>query len=220
MLGHNMFAYCNNTPPNAIDPHGMCTTVFFGLFKKDCHNATCPDSENYNPEASKAVVIYDGRFSGYLGRVASDDGFEHQGQELVKRLSRTYDVSSYAYVTMDDFVACWNSLDAKYEDIYIVGHGEIGSFNAIGGKLTKNGEEYNYSMLNRVSVSTIHLYICNGATLDAYGKSTAIYFSELTYANVVAIKNGKMNFTWWGCYPYPDPDYDGTWTMISPIRVG
>ena len=208
-----MFAYCGNNPVNANDPSGMCKTYIFGLFKKDCLNATCPKSKNYNPDAPKVVVIYDGRFSGFYGYF-HDNGFEHQGEELVKRLSSSNNVESHSYVTIDDFVNCWNALDGTYDTIYIVGHGIKGELRFKGGNsiAAKDGT-YSFSNLDAVNVSTIQLYCCNGATTDAYGGSTAEYLSALTGATVHAVKDGKLNFSWDDCYP--ELAEGGYWVAIK-----
>ena len=213
LLGNNMFAYCLNNPVNANDPSGTCTKFFFGLIKIDCHNATCPESSNYNPNAPKVVVIYDGRFSGYFGYL-HDNGFAHQGEELVERLSSSCYVESYSYITVEDFVSCWNTLDGAYDAMYIVGHGIKGELRFKGGKsIAAQDGTYCYSDLNPVEISTIHLYSCNGATTDEFGGSIAEYLFALTGASVRAIKDGKLNLTWYGCYPVPANG--GYWVTIE-----
>ena len=52
ILGYNMYAYCNNNPIMNIDPAGTCSRVFFGLFKRDCKQTTCPDSRRYQKPES------------------------------------------------------------------------------------------------------------------------------------------------------------------------
>ena len=217
ILGNNMFAYCLNNPVNGYDPSGICTTFLFGLIKIDCHNVNCPDSIDYNPDAYTVAVLYDSRFAGYFGYFG-DDGFDHQAQELIKRLSSSYNVESYGYVTMDEFIESWNSLDGTYVSVFIIGHGQAGKFNAIGGSLSAEGQEYNYSMLNSVRTGWIELYICNGATSGAgqYSISTAQSFANLTGAIVHAVKDGKLNFTWFGCYPKHDIQYEGEWSYSYP----
>ena len=211
-----MFAYCNNNPCNQADGGGCCS--YFLFIKNDCYKVFCPDSVCYDPDASTIVVIYDGRDSGSLIRFVDrgDNGFQHQGQELIKRLSLYYKVEGYAYTTMDDFVNIWNSLDGSYDDIYILGHGQPGKFNAIGGSLRDSGSEYSYSNLNSVNVKDIYLYICNGDTWPEEGTSTAYSFANLTGASVHAVRDGKLSFTWYGCYPYMPREYRGVWTITSP----
>ena len=218
VLGNNMFTYCVNNPVNMADPTGQCS--YFLFFKLDCFSASCPTSQCYNPDAPNAVVIYDGRASGtpwWLGNNPGDDGFAHQGQELMRRLSGSYNVTGYAYTTMDEFINVWNSLDESYDAIYILGHGQPGKFNAIGGSLRSCGSDYSYSDLANVDVAVIYLYMCNGATLTDGYTSTADNFANLTGANVHAVSNGKLNFTWYNCFPYISPRYwlTGQWTATS-----
>lgn len=214
-----MFAYCNNTPANAIDFNGTCSSYLWGLIKIDCHNAACPESKCYNPDAPRIAIIYDNRSSGYLfGRRGGDGGFQHQGQQLANRLSDKYNVETYTYITMDEFMQCWNALSGFYDVICIIGHGQEGKFNTVDGTLSAEGEQYNYSMLNPANVDAICLLVCNGATPGSgqYSISTAKSFANLNNADVLAMTDGKMNFTWYGCYPYANPDYPGTWIGVYP----
>ena len=213
-----MFAYCVNNPVNMADPTGHCS--YFLFFKIDCFSASCPTSQCYNPDAPNVVVIYDGRASGtprWLGNDPGDGGFAHQGQELMSRLSGFYNVTGYAYTTMDEFVEIWNSLDGSYDTIYILGHGQSGRFNARGGSLRSSDSDYSYSDLASVDVAVIYLYICHGDTwADGY-TSTAYNFANLTGAKVHAVQNGKLSFTWNNCLPYIHPRYilTGHWTTTS-----
>lgn len=210
LLGNNMFAYCVSNPVNMSDPAGHCSYVLF--VKMDCLSATCSDSLCYNPDAPNVVVIYDGRFSGYLG-YGGDHGFEHQGTELCKRLSITNAVTSYPYTTVEDFVDIWNGLNGSYDTIYIVGHGYEGELRFKGGHsiATQNGD-YSYSDLNSVSVNNINLYVCNGATVYGEKGSIARHLSDLTGSPVRALKDGKLNFSWFGCIPYPKGG--GRWVTV------
>ena len=217
VMGHNMFSYAMNNSVNRVDASGTCSTFLW--IKLDCTNVTCPDSVCYNPDAPRVAIIYDNRSSGYLfGRVGGDDGFRHQGQQLAARLSATCNVETYTYTTMDEFIECWNELSGPYEVICIIGHGQPGKFNAVGGTLSADGEKYNYSMLNPANVDAICLLVCNGATPGSgqYSISTAKSFANLNNADVLAMTDGKMNFTWYGCYPYANPDYPGTWIGVYP----
>ena len=212
LLGNNMFAYCNNNPCNKADDGGHCS--FFLFFKMDCFKALCPTSQCYNPDAPSIVVIYDGRASGkpFPSTDRGDGGFQHQGQELVSRLSSCGDVTGYSYATMDEFVEIWNGLSGSYDAIYILGHGEAGKFNARGGSLQDSGSQYSYSCLNKVNVAEMTLYMCNGDTWTQGHASTAYNFANLTGAKVHAVRNGKLNFTWYNCFPYMSPKYYGKWT--------
>ena len=211
VLGNNMFTYCVNNPVNMIDPTGQCS--YFLFFKKDCFTATCPDSQCYNPDAPNVVVIYDGRFSGYFG-YGGDHGFEHQASELCRRLAATSDVSSYAYTTVDDFVDIWNGLNGSYDTVYVVGHGYEGELRFKGGRsiAAQNGD-YSFSDLDRVSVDSINLYACHGATIYGENGSIAMHLSSITGASVRAVKDGKLNFTWYGCFPIPAKG--GYWVTVS-----
>ena len=212
IIGHNMFAYALNNVVNRVDSRGTCSTIFW--YKIDCNNANCSTSACYNPNAPTVIVIYDGRFSGIFGYFG-DDGFRHQGEELVDRLSTSNNVTSYAYITVDDFVEYWNSLDGTYDTIYILGHGIEGELRFKGCEaIAVEGGEYSYDDLKAVSVKTIHLYCCNGATVDSHEGSIALYFYTLTGATVKAIKDGKLNFTWYGCHP--EPAEGGYWYTYVP----
>ena len=133
----------------------------------------------------------------------------------MSRLSGFYNVTGYAYTTMDEFVEIWNSLDGSYDTIYILGHGQAGSFNARGGELSKIGTKYNYADLKAVDVDVIVLYICNGDTWLDGMNSTAYNFASLTGASVHAVKGGKLSFTWYHCLPYMPPNCRGKWTITS-----
>ena len=212
LTSFNLFAYCNNNPCNKADSNGQCS--YFFSFKLDCFMATCPTSQYYNPEAPNIAVIYDGRESGepWPSSNDGDGGFQHQGQELVKRLSFSGYVTGYSYETMDEFVEVWNSLGGSYDAIYILGHGQPGKFNARGGTLQDSGTQYSYSCLNKVDVAEMHLYICNGDTWPQGHASTVYNFAKLTGAKVHAVKNGKLNFTWYRCFPWRSPWCFGEWT--------
>ena len=214
IIGHNMFAYCNNNPSNRVDTSGHCSYLW--IFKViDCLNAKCPDSCDYNPNAPKVVVLYDGRSSGFYG-INNDHGFEQHGTELVKRLSRNNKVESYAYITVDDFVDLWNSLNDTYDEIYIVGHGIEGELRFKGKKsIAVEGGNYSFSDLDPVSVKVIQLYCCHGATTDTRGGSIAEYLAAITGAEVCGVKNGKLNLTWYGGCPIVVEG--GEWyTVASP----
>ena len=45
--GHNMYVYCVNNPANMYDPDGRCGRFLGFLWKIDCKQASCPDSQNY-----------------------------------------------------------------------------------------------------------------------------------------------------------------------------
>ncbi len=177
--------------------------------------ASCPTSQCYNPDTPNIVVIYDGRASSkpFSSRDSGDGGFQHQGQELIRRLSSCGDVTGYFYTTMDEFVAIWNSLDGSYDAIYILGHGQAGKFNARGGSLRSSGSEYSYSDLLSVDVDDIYLYICNGDTWTKGLNSTAYNFASLTGAKVHAVRNGKLNFSWYACLPRMSLKHYGKWTI-------
>ena len=203
ILGNNIFAYCLNSPCNRVDSSGQCSYIFviFDYIKLDCHRASCATSECYNPDAPKVVIIYDARFSGFWGYF-HDHGFEHQGKELEKRLSSTHDVEAYGYITRDDFISCWNNLDDSYDVIYIVGHGQAGELRFDGNvAIAEEGGEYAYSCLDPVNVNEIQLWVCNGATLKDGAKSIADHLGQITGATVYAVKDGKLGFSWYGCYP-------------------
>lgn len=176
--------------------------------------ATCSTSQCYNPDAPQIIVIFDGRASGkpWPSKDTGDGGFRHQGKELVRRLSSCGDVTGYSYETMDQFVEIWNSLGGDYDVIYILGHGQAGKFNARGGSLQASGSGYSYSRLREVSVDEMYLYICNGDTWNQGCTSTAYNFANLTGAKVHAVRNGKLNFTWYHCFPYMPLKHYGEWT--------
>lgn len=117
---------------------------------------------------------------------------------------------------MKDFVNIWNSLDGDYDAIYILGHGQAGKFNAREGSLQSSGSAYSYSALDKVNVTEIYLYICNGDTPGEGGTSTAHNFANLTGAKVHAVRNGKLSFTWYNCFPYMPFEYYGEWTTSLP----
>ena len=211
LLGNNMFAYCVNNPVNMADPTGHCSCFLF--FKKDCFSATCPNSQCYNPDAPNVVVIYDGRFSGYFGRF-HDNGFEQQGSELCRRLNATSAVTSHSYTTVDEFIDLWNGLDGNYDTIYIVGHSIAGELRFKGNlSIAAQGGTYSFSDLNSISVDSIYLYTCNGATIDGKKGSVAMHLAGITGANIHAIKDGKLNLTWYGCFPIPKKG--GYWVTVS-----
>ncbi len=196
VIGFNMFSYCNNNPVNGVDATGDCSW-FFG--KRDCGKTTCKNSKYYIER--RVAVIYDGRTSGYLFGRFGGEGFAHQGKELVKRLSKSFTVTSYTFRTIHEFVDCWNSLSGKYDAIYILGHGQPGKLNSKGGSLMPRGGTYSYSHLKKVESTDLFLYICNGATPNDSGISTAKCFARLTGATVHAVAYGKMNFSWYNCVP-------------------
>ena len=161
----------------------------------------------------RVALIYDANFSGYFfGRVGGA-GFNHQGKELEYRLWKTNYVESYSYTTMGEFVDAWNALTGEYSAIYILGHGTAGQLHCSGESIATNDEAYKFSDLKSVSAFNVHLYVCNGATLDVHGNSTAKIFAKITGAKVTAVQNGKMNFSWYGCYPKLAKG--GVWTTVS-----
>ena len=105
-------------------------------------------------------------------------------------------------------------MDKEYLDIYILAHGTEGELHCAGQSMGTHGEEYSFSDLESVTVSVINLYCCNGATINADGYSIASILANLTGAPVVAVANGKVNFSWYGCYP--EAVRGGEWTTVKP----
>lgn len=162
-------------------------------------------------DREKIAVLYDSRFSGYWGIIASKKGFQQQGEELIAFLSQFHDVEAYPFDTMGGFVNGWNSLDTRYDRIYIIAHGWVGGLSCNRESIGVTGEEYSFSQLQYVNVREIHLYVCNGATMDINGNSTAKSFAQITGAKVKAIANGKLSFSWYACYPYPRKGGEWVW---------
>ena len=123
-------------------------------------------------------------------------------------------MSSYAYTTVDDFVDIWNGLNGSYDTVYVVGHGYEGELRFKGGRsiAAQNGD-YSFSDLDRVSVDSINLYACHGATIYGENGLIAMHLSSITGASVRAVKDGKLNFTWYGCFPIPAKG--GYWVTVS-----
>jgi RHS repeat-associated protein len=210
MIGNNMFAYCNNDPTNESDPTGCCSKFF--LWKRDCGNTTCPRSRAYIKP--RVAVIYDSGTSGILWGWLLGKGFKHQGSELIKRLSASYNVEEYPFYTMGGFVDCWNALNGDYQEIYILAHGWPGGLSCAGESIGTEGEAYSFSELNQAYTKHVYLYCCDGASLDSYGCSSAHHFANLTNAPVRAVFGGKMNFSWYGCFPKAVDG--GIWVTVTP----
>ena len=210
-VGTNTFVYCNNNPVIMHDPNGTCSRFLGFLWKIDCGKATCSSSKNYNPNAKRAAVLYDGRTSGYLGGILGGKGFARQGGGWVTALEAEYDVESYSFNQMNGFVDSWNSLEGEYDLVVILMHGYPGGLSCSGQTLSNyNDSEYTFFDLNHVTINTLNLYSCNGATMSEYYDSAARNFASLTGGNVWAVTNGSINY-----YPYDYIPYtkDGKWTL-------
>ena len=219
LLGNNMFAYCNNSPILLSDPHGtaseVCFSNDFDILSMPWQDAGGGSATARPFKRQRIAVVYDGRHSGYFwGYWATEKGFGHQGNELIKRLSRLHQVEGYAYTTMGEFVECWNGLSGHYDSIYIIGHGWSGALQCNGEDFGPLGSDYVYADLANVSVSTIFLYCCNGATEYSNTRSIAWNFQNITGARVYAVADGKLNFSWIGCYPQTAKG--GHWVMLFP----
>ena len=215
LLGNNMFAYCLNNPINLVDPSGTCSRFLGFLWKRDCKSTSCPESESYAPRGKKAAVIYDGRPNQSLQDIHAN-GLAQQGEDLVNRLSADYTtVESYPFTSMQGFVDNWNNLSGEYDTVYIIAHGDPDGLYCDGLGIGPEYKEYRYSFadLNVINVSSIHLYACDGATLNSQGDSVAILLAALTGAPVVAVSNGGVNFSLNG--GYPKADGRGQWTVVT-----
>ena len=72
VLGYNMYAYCLNNPVNMYDPDGRCSRFLGFLWKKDCKQASCPESKNYvKPKAVDPIGSYN-KGQGYVYIVKED----------------------------------------------------------------------------------------------------------------------------------------------------
>lgn len=80
--------------------------------------------------------------------------------------------------------------------------------------MSTSGKAYSFSDLESINVAVINLYCCNGATTNDRGESTASIMANLTGAPVIAVKDGKVNFSWFGCYP--EAVKGGVWTTVQP----
>ena len=207
ILGNNMFAYCGNNPVIHGDPTGTCFKVC-GMVLIDCCQSNCLDSRYYN--AKRIAIIYDARQSGIFSGGFLGQGYDQQGRELSKRLGENNYVETYPSYDADGFIESWNSLVGAYDEIYIICHSEYGNLYFAGDDIYFEEAKHCYSDLQAVNVGTIYLYICNGATSEK-GHSVSSVFGELTGAEVHAIKNGKIGFTWEGCYA--GPTHGGEWDI-------
>ena len=206
-----MFAYCNNNPTDGCDPNGNCS--YFLWWKIDCGKATCPESENYNPSAEKAAVLFDNRTSGYLGGLFGGKGFNRQGQAWVEELEKTYAVESIPFSDMGGFVDGWNSLEGEYQVVYIIMHGYPGGLSCSGKTLSNSTSgDYDFFDLKPASVSNLYLFSCNGATLSARNDSVASNLEYLTGGNVYAVRDGTVNYPLYGHIPYTEY---GVWTVTK-----
>ena len=163
------------------------------------------------PPRGRVAVIYDGRDNSYFFGWVGDHGFRHQGEELVRRLSKNNAVEAYPFTSIEDFIESWNGLDGAYSRIYIIAHGTEAALHCAGKSIGKD-RSYDFSILRPADVAIINLFCCNGATVNSEGVSTAIIFADLTGAMVGAVHNGKLNFSWYGCYP--EPAEGGTWFVV------
>ena len=209
-----MFTYCTNNPVNFHDPTGLCKNTFSFYFKVDCGQKNCPQSKNYIRKTAKVAVIYDGRQSGILNGKLLGKGFSHQGNELVNRLESNYTVESYSFKSMQEFVDSWNGLDGEYNKVYIVAHGNAGGLHCDDSSIGPEyaGYSYSFQSLNPINVTSIQLYCCDGASLNAQGDSVALILHGLTGAPVTAVQNGGVNFSWDNCYP--EATDGGNWITV------
>ena len=208
-----MFAYGGNNPVNMYDPDGACSRFLGFLWKVDCGKVDCPESKEYDPSASVVAVLYDSRSSGFL-RLINGQGFKDQGEQIAKDLQSLHIVECYPYTNMNEFVDSWNSLNAEYDKIYVIGHGYAGGMSCAGQSISNSSEEaYSFGDLKTVSATTVYLYVCNGATIDGKGNSVAFSFAYLTNGSVWAISNGKLSYDYWTLVPYPTRG--GSWSVTK-----
>ena len=211
-----MFTYCLNNPVMLVDPDGRCSRFLGFLWKIDCGKATCEDSVNYNPSATRVAVIYDGRYSGLLRTDILAKGFRDQGQVVINDLETIHAVESFAYSDMDGFVNAWNSLGGEYDKIYILGHGYPGGMSCDGKSISNSGNEaYSFWDLNPVPARTVYLYTCHGASFDGQGNSVAAAFSVITGGTVYGVIDGKLSYDYWTLTPYPTKG--GRWSVTPPL---
>ena len=211
-----MFAYCNNNPVNLCDYNGAFSIAYCD---PDCISPitlSCgKGAGSSKPWRKRIAVIYDNRFSGYCyGWVMSEGGFSHQANELIGRLSALNDVDALPYTTMDGFVKQWNSLSGAYNTVYVVGHGWAGGLSCAGQSISYEGDEYRFEELQDISAALICLYVCNGATMNGSGRSAASLIAGLSGSPVLAVQNGKLNFTWDG--GFTKLENGGNWVIVYP----
>ena len=63
LLGHNMFAYCNNNPVCLADPYGTCGYIAGTAIWKSCGDPSCPYYSQYTLSVGTAVGISLGPFT-------------------------------------------------------------------------------------------------------------------------------------------------------------
>lgn len=191
VLGYNMYAYCGNNPILFVDYTGQ----------------------------AKVAVLYDGRSSGILGGYIGGIGFERQGSLIAQKMQRLgYIVESYAFYNIGEFVLQWNSMSGEYDYIIIAAHGAPGSLDCSGQRIRYQNGDYSFSDLQEVSVNrSVHLYSCNGGTIDGYGTSVAKQLTNLTNAPTTAVKDGKMNLSW---STGDAQNAGGKMVIILPIQPG
>ena len=174
LQGYNLFAYCSNNPVMYVDPNGN----------------------------QKIAVIYDSRTSGYFFGLFGGKGFEKQGKWMIDNLKKAgNEVIACPFTTIEEFISQWNSLNDKYDAIYIYSHGTSGaSIDCAGKQLLPASfdSEYSYNDLDMITMNengVLYLFCCNGGVKrSGLNTSTAEQFSIHISCGKVIAAIGKISF--------------------------